>query len=437
MDFRAWNVAGLALRCAQALGMHLINRTPNMTDSQRDLRLSIWFSVLSLERTITTITGRPSMIRDIDCSVLPPADGTIDPDKHLLHPTHNSSNETSSSAESAQRANLDIPSGQTWSRISTLAVTVDPTFFLRHVELSSIANSAVSKLYSSHIRHSEWSDIQLTIRELNRKLNDWNDNLPEPYVPDTAHQKPEGDPVRAAVGMLFHSARVIINRPCHCRLDFRITDQSIASDSFNLDSARQCVASAMGILALVPDQPDPAVIYRGPLWWMGFHHLKRAAAVLIQEVTLLSKNASAGGRDVLTDAKKAINWLHAMGTFSSPAYSSWVTLSRLLLRATRRFGGDIGSVHIAEEDRKEDHNTFAAKGVAAPGGQDHQSPGSMMRIDGQDFQPGIDDLGFDYDLFGDMNFDGWDQSNDSGELFVDRQRDGWAPATPPLRLDHG
>ncbi|KAL8941356.1 MAG: hypothetical protein Q9216_002295 [Gyalolechia sp. 2 TL-2023] len=376
-----------------------------MTDSQRDLRLSIWFSVLSLERTITIVTGRPSMIRDIDCSVVPPVDGTIDPDKHSPNPAYNG-NETAGSAQAAQRATHANSSGQTWSRISTLAFTVDPAFFLRHVELSSIGNSAVSKLYSSHIRHSEWSDVQLTIRELNQKLNDWNDNLPEPYDGNSDYQKSGGDSVRAAVGMLFHSTRIIINRPCHCRLDCRIADQSSASDSFNVDSAGQCVASAMGILALVPDQPDPAVIYQGPLWWMCFHHLKRAAAVLIQEVTLLYENAPTKGPSVLTFAKKAINWLHAMGSSSSPAYASWVTLSRLLLRAAQRFGGDLSNVRIAEQEGKEDANTSA---VAGPGGQDQQPPGSTMGVEGLDFPPDFDEPDFDYDIFGDLNFNAWDQ----------------------------
>lgn len=422
MGSRAWNVAGLALRCAQALGMHLLNKTPNMADSQRDLRLSIWYSVLSLERTITTITGRPSMIRDIDCSVVPPSDGKIDPDKHRMESTYNDSDETWSSR---QRDKSGIPAGQTWSHMSAPAVKGDPNFFLRHVELSSIANSAVSKLYSSHIRHSEWSDVQLAMRGLNRKLDEWNDNLPERFDFEPTHTMSEVDPVRAAVGMLFHSTRVIINRPCHCRIDDRIADQSSNSDSFNIDSAGQCVASAMGILALVPDEPDPATIYQGPLWWMGFHHLKRAAAVLIQEVTLLSENAPVKGPNVLTDAKKAINWLHAMGTSSTPAHASWITLSRLLVRATQRFGGDLGNVRIAGEEREEDTNTLAAGGPATTGDHYHQ-PGLMMGIEGQDFQPGFGDLGFDYDHFGDLNFDAWDQFQmTQGSLFpTDTEMEG-------------
>lgn len=386
--------------------MHLLNKTPGMSDSQRDLRLSIWFSVLSLERTITIITGRPSMIRDIDCSVVPPPDGTIDPDKHLMNPTYNGTDGTRSSA---QPANFSIPSGQTWTRMSAPAVAIDRDFFLRHVELSAIANSAVSELYCSHIRHSGWSDVQLTMRGLNRKLDEWNDNLPDPYDSEPGHTEPRVDSTRAAIGMLFHCTRVIINRPCHCRIDDRIADHSSTSDSFfNIDSAGQCVASAMGILALVPDQPDPAKIYQGPLWWLAFHHIKRAAAVLIQEITLRSENSPTKGPNVLADAKKAINWLHAMGTSSSPAFASWVTLSRLLVRATQRFGGDLDNVRIADEEKKEDSRTFAAEGLAGVEDQGHQ-PSLMTGIEGQDFQLGFGDLGFDYDHFGDLNFDAWDQ----------------------------
>lgn len=63
---------GVAIRCAQSLGMHLINTTPTLTQHQKDHRAMVWFSVLALERNITVITGRPSMIRDRDCSITMP-----------------------------------------------------------------------------------------------------------------------------------------------------------------------------------------------------------------------------------------------------------------------------------------------------------------------------------------------------------------------------
>ncbi|KAL8718912.1 MAG: hypothetical protein Q9225_004015 [Loekoesia sp. 1 TL-2023] len=380
-------------------------------NKQRDLRLSIWFSVLTLERTMTIITGRPSMIRDMDCSVILPDDGAIDPDKHLQRPTSRANLETRKTIE---RPSLEASSGQTWARQSTSVGTVDPTFFLHHTQLSSIANLVLTRLYSPHVRHTKWSELQLTIRELNRMLHEWNSNLSRAYETDSTCSTPETDLVRIAIGMLFHSTRIIINRPCHCRLERRIADQSSTSKSFNVDSAGQCVASALGILTLIPNQPDPTFIYQGPLWWMCFHHLKRAATVLILEITFLSENAPSKGQSVLGDAKKAINWLHAMGASSKPAYSSWATLSRLLHRAAQRFGGDLSDVAIAEAERKEDSSSSAAtSGFAVQGDLGQQVPSSIFQMDGLDGQDfplgGLGEQTLGNDLLGGMDFSAWDQ----------------------------
>ncbi|KAL8838747.1 MAG: hypothetical protein Q9170_001996 [Blastenia crenularia] len=377
-----------------------------MTHGQRDLRLGIWFSVLSLERTISAITGRPSMVRDIDCSAVLPEDGTIDADKHLQDSTLSERIQSSRPAKDTKYGELR---GQMSSHATTSPVSVESTFF-HHVELSSLANLALSRLYSPSVRHIKWSELQSSIRELNQKLHEWNSNLRRPYETDLAHQKPERDLGRAAVGMLFHSTRIIINRPCHCRLDQRIANQSSASYKLNVDSASQCVASALAMLALIPDQPDPVSIYQGPLWWMFFHHLKRATIVLLQEITFLCENAPPNSENVLTVAKKAINWLHAMGLSNHPAYSSWVTLSRLLHRAGQRFGGDLSGVRIAEEEGKENLSSFATRRFAAQGDQIYSFAGPMFEIDGQDSQLGLGDMGLDHDFLGDLNFDTWDQT---------------------------
>ncbi|KAL8806377.1 MAG: hypothetical protein Q9182_001407 [Xanthomendoza sp. 2 TL-2023] len=302
-----------------------------MAESQKSIRLAIWFSVLSLERTLAVITGRPSIVRDIDCTAALPSTGKVDANVHLL---------TRSPQDQAGSAGLNTPGP---------AATTDPNFFFRYVELTSMADSVLSSLYSAGIRHIKWQRTQSMIQELDQKLSAWNMALPEPFCTEPTHQTPEPQTARVALGMLFHSTRIIINRPCLCRLDYRIDHQSNTSDSINVASANRCIASARATLALIPDEPDMALIYQGPLWWMGLHHLKRAAAVLLLGMIFLYEHPSATAADVLSDSKKAVNWLYAMGKFSSPARSAWVTLSRLLHRAAQTTGGDVSGAVIADE----------------------------------------------------------------------------------------
>ncbi|KAL8758562.1 MAG: hypothetical protein Q9199_001370 [Rusavskia elegans] len=377
---KAWNLAGLGVRCAQALGLHLVNSTPDMTESQRNLRLGMWTSILSLERTVAIVTGRPSMVRDRDCTATLPPDGLIDPDKHHC-----------------QRSP---------SHATPAPVTSDSTSFLQYVELSSLADLVLAALYSAHIRHIKWSELQSTIRELDQKACKWNTKLSLSFETDPGRQGPEHDSARIAIGMFFHSTRVLINRPCLCRLDRRIDGQSDLSGSINAAAAHRCVTSARAILALIPNQPEPGIIYRGPLWWMGFHHLKRATTVLIQEITFQSESTSAAGADIVTDAIKAINWLHALGLSSSPAYSAWVTLSRLLLRAAQEFGGDVSGARIADD--KEDPSLESGDTVAK-GQSQEEVPASGSEMQHEGFPMTVREQGIGENTFSDLNSNAWDQ----------------------------
>ncbi|KAL8637048.1 MAG: hypothetical protein Q9228_005639, partial [Teloschistes exilis] len=408
---RSWNVAGLGVRCAQALGMHLANVTPQMTESQKNLRLSIWYSILSFERTISVITGRPSMVRDVDCSTTLPLAGFEDPEKYVQDSMPDANSHLWSHVGDASTP-ASLPPAH------NLAAMIDPMFFVHHVQLGAIADMAMSTLYSARSRRTRWSELQGIIENLNLKLDGWNAKLPQPFQTDWNRQKAEGHSSRVAIGMLFHSTSIVINRPCLCRLDRRIANQSSASNQANIDSANRCVASARAILALVPDPPDPAMIYHGPLWWMAFHHLKRATTVLILEMTFMSEHTAAADADILIDAKKAIAWLHALGMSSSPAYSSWIILSRLLVRAAEKFGGDLQDAVIAGEEEdpaasSDGRDLVAAAAAAAEGKQRQQLMGmALVAADDDPAAVGVDPRGVAEggDLFGgDFALEGWDQ----------------------------
>ncbi|KAL8870206.1 MAG: hypothetical protein Q9174_003698, partial [Haloplaca sp. 1 TL-2023] len=320
----------------QAQGMHLINTTPNMPDAEKELRGTIWFSVLSLERTVTVITGRPSIIRDLDCSA-------------VLQPTPTVSIKNRKSV----RGPNERPNKQALQGIQSSNFAPDATFFKQYVDLTSLADEALSTLYSAHTRDMKWSEAQATILKLDQKLSTWNSKLPKAFLTDLRPQEMGASGVSLSLGMLFYSTRIIINRPCLCRLDRRISKHSKVSDAINMAAAERCVVSARGMLNLLPNGPgqDPSIIYRAPLWWMAFHHLKRAATVLILEMTFQAEHTPAASEEMLDDAKKAINWLHVIGASSTPAHSAWITLSQLLLRAAQKFGGDVSDTVIAQDKK--------------------------------------------------------------------------------------
>ena len=221
------------------------------------------------------------------------------------------------------------------------------TYFYHYVELNSLAQQAVARLYCPDIRHIKWSDIQRRIEELDSELVQWNAALPTLLKSDRPTQDSEVDSYRVALAIHFYSTRTLINRPCLCRLDHRIHDQSQHSKSRNHAAAHRCVSSARAVLQLISERPHNAVLYQGTLWWMIFHHLKRAATVVLLELAFRAEHMPSEAGDILAEAKQAVNWLHGIAAFDAAAHRSWVTLSRLLQKAAQKVGGDASEVVAA------------------------------------------------------------------------------------------
>lgn len=338
---------GVAIRCAQSLGMHLINTTPTLTQHQKDHRAMVWFSVLALERNITVITGRPSMIRDRDCSItMPQLVAGEDSSQKAVYPPSATS---VSSFDFGIRASASLSSPPVQGAFGTGQSQLPQAnntgaYFFHYVQLTALAQDAVAQIYCPEIRHVKWSEIQRRIDELDGKLVQWNAALPKPFNIGYPYTNPESESYRIALAIISHSTRTIINRPCLCRLDRRILDQSLHSNHLNHVAANKCVSSARAVLQLISDKPHNAVLYQGTLWWMIVHHLKRAATVVLLELALRAEHMPAEAENILADAKKAVNWLRGVAVSDTAARRSWATLSRLLHLAAQRVGGDASEV---------------------------------------------------------------------------------------------
>lgn len=347
---RAWNVLGLAIRCAQSMGMHLEYHIRGMHEEEKRFRIRIWHALASLERILSMVTGRPTMVKAIDCSVpalLP--DSLPDEDS----PTDASVGAQTSSPSSHQsRSSIPMLSVLAFGTKGpkpydkpTEAITT--TYFFYYLELNALSQRVLEGLYGPHIRSAKWSQIQDRVADFDAQLSHWSLTLPAALDIESPVKDPRTESFKVALALLSNSLRTIINRPSLCRHDRRVPHQSNSSVDANRDSATRCVSAARAVLALLPTRPDPQALRQNAVWWTLIHHIKRSVTVIMLEMAFRAKHMPSEAEELLADAKKGVNWLLSIASSSRAAKKSWETLSRLLKIAAQKIGGSTDDIIIA------------------------------------------------------------------------------------------
>jgi hypothetical protein len=88
---------------------------------------------------------------------------------------------------------------------------------------------------------------------------------------DTTTLEPDVSREQLLLRFYYFSAKICITRPCLCRLDQRIQDQSEASERFNQKMAEACINAGLEIAHLLPERPSPFWVYENGPWWLATH----------------------------------------------------------------------------------------------------------------------------------------------------------------------
>jgi hypothetical protein len=388
--------------------MHLENVTPYMSESDKSHRIRIWFSILAAERILSMVTGRPCMVKEHDCCVPPP----------LPPPPSDDQDSRGASLGSLAYSSRDLGRRHSGSRISSRPSLRSPesgvqtssssdamTYFFHFVELHSLSQGILEGLYAPDVRNLKWSEIQRRIIRLDDQLSQWTATLPDWLEPNTPSREAHTEAYRVNLAIMSHGMRAIINRPCLCSIDRRIAHQSDASLKDNREAANKCVSSAQTVLSYLSNKPDPHSLRWSPVWWMLLHHIKRAATVLLLELSYRAEHMPSEAEEILQSAKKAINWLRSLGSSSVAAYRSWVTLSNLLRLAAQRVGGSTDDIAIALSEGRSFHTRSMSGGRATSG---HYMPSQSRTFDPTAWDPmNFFEYG-GYPVEGNMQMDGLD-----------------------------
>ncbi|KAI4947324.1 hypothetical protein J4E91_006676 [Alternaria rosae] len=156
--------------------------------------------------------------------------------------------------------------------------------------------------------------VQTKIAELLRELEDWVKTAlpPEDIRASNWNQRPELNRERFLLRIYYWSTKVLITRPCLCRIERRISTESAKSMNFNNESAETCVNAARNMTMLFPEQPDTHFIYSQGPWWDVVHLIMQSLAVLLLEMAYEGKHLKDEREDIMACIKKMIRWLRAM-----------------------------------------------------------------------------------------------------------------------------
>ncbi|KAL8717079.1 MAG: hypothetical protein Q9225_005646 [Loekoesia sp. 1 TL-2023] len=391
-------MSGIAIRQALTLGLQLRNEDRNLGDSSKEIRYRVWWAIASVEHTLGVRTGRPTFFVGGDCSVplpLPleeevfmstkePYEATAVRLLRRLSTEDESSTEVSASTPSSvsSRATPWSPNDSPMPRSTPTSITPNNgLFFLCSTKLVALEDDICKHLYRPHVMNQSWAVVQSNMLRFQKRLQKWRSALPAVFDFTRNQQDQSYVRQRMYLGFSYYSTVIITNRPCLCKIDERIPNESRRGRDIDRTSAASCVYAAKSLVDMLPDKPNPVWMYQVSPWWNMVHHLMQAATVLMLEVSFRATHCPDIAEELFLAVQKVVAWLQRMSADDMAAARAWRLSSDVLRKIAPRIGQRIDVRLTRPMQRPEDIQI-----------QDHLMPPTVDGVDGVDGTDGIDEI---------------------------------------------
>jgi hypothetical protein len=328
---RSWIVIGMAMRFGVGLGLHVRNDDRTASAVKKEILSRIWWGLYSLERILCAITGRPSVGTEAFCSVafpLPISGDDIDEERIQAQfgtrPQDGRANAFSpsemSSASSSAGMDYQVDAANSGSYLTCT------------IRLGMITQKTLNTVYSPTMVSFSWKDVQARLVSLSDELETWAARLPSGF---NFRQSGPGEQSmgveRRILQIYYYSATILISRPCLCRIDRRIKNQTRVSNDLNQRMAATCVAAAKALTNLLPtDMGNKGRrVYEIFPWWAVVHYIMQSLAVLMLEISYDS-SANPDTNDAIPSIKKLIRWLRELRSSNGMARRAYAIAFDLL-----------------------------------------------------------------------------------------------------------
>lgn len=345
---RAWTIIGIAIRSAYALGLHVRNEGPSATAVKRESLVRTWWSLYSLERTLSIITGRPSIIVGSYCSVPLPMPVSEDNNSEEIEAAYRM-RKGSTTAPSAASPTFSVSSNSGFDLSSNVGIAEanSGSYFKAVVQLSIITQNILTSLYSAGTILRSSSGIQQDTMQLVQRLDQWVSVLPVEFNSQdpSNNQKMKFSRERMLLGFQFCSARILLTRPSLTprRQPWKETNDACFARSM----ANMCVEAAKTFVASLPDELHTDLIYDQGPWWCIVHHLMQAISVFLLGLSYPSSN-SHDSMTMVFYVEKALSWLQALQ--DPVADRAYHVAMKLFQGITRPYSGEGSNIWTPDVD---------------------------------------------------------------------------------------
>ena len=288
------------------------------------------------------MTGRPTSFSETDCTA--PAPLPLEEDSFIGNnvpkPRDVAMLRRLSNDESWHAAMFPVDSLSPTSPLERKQVVApcSALCFGYHTRLSVFANEVLNRLYRADAMSKSWADVQSTIATLNSKIEKWRSDLPNVFDFTKKQRDQQFVRQRMSLGFFYYSILTIINRPCLCRIDRKIPNQSGKAKDFNRETAMKCVHAARDMLEMLPQEPNSVGLYTVAPWWCLVHYFMQAATVLMLELSFRADHMPNEVEEIFDSAKKATDWLRSLSEEDEAARRAWSLCDEIMHKVAPKVG---------------------------------------------------------------------------------------------------
>jgi hypothetical protein len=155
------------------------------------------------------------------------------------------------------------------------------------------------------------------------------------------------------------------------------TSASASTRRTNLSAS--CLRSAVTLISILPDTPEPTWLLRFSPWWSILHYLMQATTALLLSLSSSDvlpstphTNAATYGpapdtQAVIRATKKSLRWLHAMGKGNAASRRAFVLCDSFMRRIAPSLGVETGDLPAAPAGANANANSSSGSGFVQAG----------------------------------------------------------------------